>query len=357
MTGRERIMATLKGEPHDRVAFAPLIDGYYTSSLAEQGIEPMDEIETLRYIGADIFLRHCPGYHGVFSDDIVCTVEELPDGSRMETRRTPVGEITTILIKVGGTYFRKKHYVETVEDLAVVKYIADHTEYVIDYDAFRAVDERIGDDGIPTISLPLTPIQEMLQRDVGVENFVYMLYDYEEEVRDYMNSLHERNLRCFKTLANAPEDMKVFIAYEDTSTTVMGPDWFEEFCTNQINEYADIMHAGGKIYITHMCGKLTGMLDELPKLKVDGIDSVCPPTTGDLKACDALSNLPGKVIIGGLEPPGLQRMSVDEAREAARTVLEECKDYDRFILCTGDATSFGTPIENLKVIADLVKEI
>ena len=37
MTGKERIMASLRGEETDHVSWAPLIDPYYTAWLATQG--------------------------------------------------------------------------------------------------------------------------------------------------------------------------------------------------------------------------------------------------------------------------------------------------------------------------------
>ena len=151
--------------------------------------------------------------------------------------------------------------------------------------------------------------------------------------------------------------MKVFIEYEDTSTTVMSPAWFKKYAKDYINEYADIMHKNNKVFITHMCGKLTGMVSSLVDGKMDGIDSVCPPTTGDLWSYDALKMLPGKIIIGGIEPPALRRMSVDETKNYVRNVITKSKPFGRFILSTGDATSHGTPVENLKAVTEIIREL
>jgi uroporphyrinogen-III decarboxylase len=35
--------------------------------------------------------------------------------------------------------------------------------------------------------------------------------------------------------------------------------------------------------------------------------------------------------------------------------LSKTKSYKNFILSTGDATAYGTPIENLKAITNIVK--
>ena len=108
--------------------------------------------------------------------------------------------------------------------------------------------------------------------------------------------------------------------------------------------------------MTHMCGKLKGIIKQLDEGMMDGIDSVCPPTTGDLWAHEALEGLPGKVIVGGIEPPALKRMSVIETEIYAREVLEKSECLDRLILSTGDATSYDTPVKNLEAITRMVKK-
>lgn len=90
---------------------------------------------------------------------------------------------------------------------------------------------------------------------------------------------------------------------------------------------------------------------------MDGIDSVCPPSTGDTWADEALASWPGKVVVGGLEPPALQRMTVEETRAYTREVLGRVAPGSRLILSTGDATSYGTPVENLMAVGEVVEEI
>lgn len=104
-----------------------------------------------------------------------------------------------------------------------------------------------------------------------------------------------------------------------------------------------------------MCGKLSLLTDTLAEGKMDGIDSVCPPTTGDLEPGDALEET-GKIIIGGLEPAALVRMNVEETREYTLEKLKQVGTGRNFILSTGDSTAYGTPLENLKAITRVIKE-
>lgn len=238
-----------------------------------------------------------------------------------------------------------------------MQYIAENTEYELDCENFLRINKEIGESGIASPSTPFTPIQMLMQHEMGIERFTYFLYDYQEEMEEYMETLHDSNLKAYRIMAESPEFARVFISYEDTSTTVMSPAWYNRYCKKYIDAYADMMHKGNKIFITHMCGKLKGMIDEIKEGKMDGIDSVCPPTTGDLWSHEALAAMPDKIIIGGIEPPALKRMSVEETKAYVRKVITDCTSLKRFILSTGDATSFGTPIQNLKAVTEVVEEM
>jgi uroporphyrinogen-III decarboxylase len=104
-----------------------------------------------------------------------------------------------------------------------------------------------------------------------------------------------------------------------------------------------------------MCGKLRAFHTELRQGNQDGFDSLCPPTSGDTWACDARSAWGSeKIIIGGIEPAALARMDADTTRTYVTRVLDQMPTLRRFILSTGDATAYGTPVENLRAVADVV---
>jgi uroporphyrinogen-III decarboxylase len=163
-----------------------------------------------------------------------------------------------------------------------------------------------------------------------------------------------KDLEKYRLLAESPS--RVVIDYEDTSSTVISPTYFRRYCAPIIDEYASVCHAAGKLFITHMCGKLSIFSTALKAGLQDGIDSLCPPTTGDWTAWDARAGLgPEKIIIGGIEPPRLERMTVPETRAYITDILERMPTYRRFILSTGDATAYGTPVANLRAVGKAVR--
>lgn len=370
LNGRERIMAVLEGRKTDHIPFAPLIGRYYVNSLPGMGIKLEDiaskdkvsykalkenlnlfEIETIKYVGADVLYRHVNSYNIKYNDCIPIFKDE--GDTWYEGYKTPFGTIQSEHKKTGGTEFISKYLIKNLEDIKIFTYVIEHAYVEPKYEDYLEFDEYIGEYGIATLSGPLTPIQQMLQFYMGVENTIYSLMDYEDEMEEMLDAMHNLNKKIYQVIADSPA--KVVITYEDTSTTVFSPNMYEKYCAPILDEYSEILHSKGKIHIVHMCGKISLLTNQISKGKMDGIDSVCPPTTGDLEPKDALERI-GKIIIGGLEPPALVRMSVDETRKYTIEKLRQVGSSKKFILCTGDSTAFGTPVENLREISKLVKE-
>ena len=354
MTSKERILASLAFEETDRLCYSPLADNYFASSLEKQGFE-YDLIKALRYIGCDIIERHAPCYREIHKGGISAHTDT--EGKRfMDVYETPVGKISNRYYFEHGTMFLEKHLIETPEDAKVMAYIARNTEIELTPELFEERKRYLGDDGIPTPTAPCSPLMETLQVLCGLENTTYFLMDEEEIMEDLFAALHERNKRIYKALCAL--DSPVVFCYEDTSTTILSKTWLNAYAVPALNEYADILHNGGKKYITHMCGKLTGFVGDLQcSLKSDGIDSLCPPTTGDLEIWAARKAFPKKVLIGGIEPPSLVQKSEKEILAKVEEIIEKMPDKRGFILSTGDAVPHGTPVSTLKAVADLIKSL
>jgi hypothetical protein len=381
MTGRERIKAVFDGKRPDCVPFAPLIGRYYVMSLPALGIPLgtiapyppaeaagvpeslkrdlcLHEIETIKYVGADVLYRHIIPYRIEYGGG----VEAFADGRRDYIHPVPVlrsgfstprGKLVEETRESKGTEYIAKHLLESEEDFRLFMDVLDAARVVPDYTPYTEFDDYIGEDGIATVTGPVTPIQDLLQFKAGVERTVFTLLDSPALTAELFGKMHELNKTIYRVLAESPAE--VIITYEDTSTTIMGPDWYEQYCRRELDDYSDILHAAGKLHIVHMCGKLRGLTGLVAAGKMDGIDSVCPPETGDLEPGDAVRQIK-KLIIGGLDPAYLAAANADNCKKYALEKLRQIPAGSPFILCTGDSTAAGTPVENLKTIAAAVKE-
>lgn len=353
MTSRERILASLKFEQTDRLCFSPLADNYFATSLEKQGHE-YDLIKALRYIGCDIIERHSPCYRELYDDSVKTETKE--DHGHYETWfHTPVGSVHNHFYFENGAMYLTKHLIDSIEDAKVMIYVVSHTRIELLPEMFEERKRYLGEDGIPTPTAPCSPLLETVQVLCGLENSTYFLLDEQETMEELFAALHERNKTIYRTLCKL--DSPVVFCYEDTSTTLISRDWLNEYAIPALNDYADILHEGGKLFITHMCGKLTGFKGDLCFIKSDGIDSVCPPTTGDMHIWEARVAFPKKILIGGIEPPSLVQTSEAEVLRRVEEIIERMPTKAGFILSTGDAVPHGTPIGTLKAIADLIKRL
>jgi len=134
----------------------------------------------------------------------------------------------------------------------------------------------------------------------------------------------------------------------------MSPDLCERYTLRHLDDYADIVHVGGKLLIAHMCGLLQGMAPLIARTRLDGIESVTPPTTGNLPVVEARAAWPDKMIIGGLEPKSLAMLPAGDVYAYAHDVLRRAAPGIGFVLATGDATAWGTPVENLLAVTEAV---
>ena len=355
MTNRERIHNALNFQDTDRLPWAPLIDDYFIRSLPLQNLH-MEIIEAMRYIGCDIIERHV-GEPIKEMKGVERRVEKASDGKSYRIWfDTPVGSVFEEHRWSGQTDFISGHLIETVEDLKVCRYIAEHETVRDNIAVFEERDRYIGDDGIATVTSPMSPIQRLLQFHAGVENTVYLMEDYPEEMDALLEAMHESNKKVFHVLKEYPTE--AIFDYEDTSSTVMSRKLYTRYSAPMIDDYAKILHGGGKKLITHMCGCLNAFKEEIGMGIQDGVDSVCPPHTGDLYIWEARKAWGNKkVLIGGIDPPALSMMSVVECEETVREIWQHMKDERGFILSTGDAVPFGTPIENMIAITHLVAQL
>jgi hypothetical protein len=353
MSGRERVLAALHGEECDRLCWAPLIDGYFTSSLPDQGFAVVDVPDACALVGADVIERHSPTYTTLLDENIFTRVERKGD-HEIEFLETPVGSLITERGYRHGSMHVIRWPVQTIEDVKIWQYVSEHTHFSQDYASFEQRDHKIAENGIATASGPSTPITNFLEDLCGIETTYYLMADHLPEMETCFEAIQAKNLERYHVLAESPS--QVIIDYEDTSSTMISPAYYQRYCAPLMDEYAGICHAYGKLFITHMCGKLSKFNPQLKAGLQDGIDSVCPPTTGDLWAHEGRAAWgEQKIIIGGIEPSAIERMTVEQTRGYILKILDAIPVFSRFILSTGDATAHGTPVENLRAVTEIIK--
>jgi len=353
MTGRERITAILNKQPVDRLAWTTLVDGNTLNSLPAD-MKGMSGIDFYRYIGCDIFLLNNWGIQPGFSSPAFTWSEEvtvssrIDDGKRIQELQTPEGTLRAIYR--GGHPI--KYPVASKEEVNLYRQMWEDAQFVVrdDNQAHEKINAIIGEDGITTRFWGPSTIPRLLEYDMGVKNFYYLLCDHPREMEALINTIHERELKAFEILAQGPCD--VIILCENTSTFYISPDIYRKYNGPHVRDFVEIVHAVGKTAIIHMCGHVKNILDQLKDTGLDGIHALTPPPTGDTPfelALDVLGE--DLIIIGVLDPTIFALGPVEEIASALDALYIPRLRRANFILCPG-ADGITVPLERFLAVAE-----
>jgi len=358
VTSRERLLAALYGERPDRVPWAPEFNIVFCQHILDTiPGDPYTEetlyIEACRRMRAECFLR----VDAVTVEHPNVRMTESVDGE-VVTREydTPRGVLTSrgrLMPDIGGE-MEFEHLVKGVDDLTACRSLYEDGVYRRRYDFVRAQIEKMGEAGVISIFGPPTPLLDLIMFQIRLPLIHYLLADSPREMAELLDGMHRRNCEYYEVAAAGPGE--VVRSFEDTSTTLISPSLYREWCLRQLQDYRDICHAHGKLFVPHMCGLLKGVLSELRETGLDGIEAITPSPLGDTPIGLARERLgPDVTLIGGLDPTQFVGATPDRARELIRDVLAQIGDGRRFALGHEEihiTADFGS----VQVVPDILEE-
>ena len=359
MTSRERLLAALHGERPDRLPWAPefnLVFGERVlSEIPGAPYAPEDAcIETCRRMKAECFAR---------VDAIEVTyrnveVVETREGDEIRrTFRTPTRDLTlhSRMISDIGVEMERQHLVRTLEDVRAYQFIYEDAIYTPRYDDVQSRLEAMGEAGLYSIFGPPTPLLDLIMFQIRLPNVYYFLEDHPQEMEVLLATMHRRNCEYYELAAAGPGE--VVRPFEDTSTTLVSPELYRRYCLKQLQDYRDICHAHGKLFVPHMCGFLKGVLPELAETGLDGIEALTPPPLGDCPIGLAREKLgPNVTLLGGLDPTQFVGATPDKTRAMLLDYVSQMGDGRRMVL-GHEEIHIKADLESVRVIPELLEEL
>ena len=332
ITPRENLLRILRHERPDWIPLVGHVDPYNQPN--QRGMDPAlaealrevrwcDESTVIfsRYLGLDIM--------DLFGAPLRCesrrvTVHsETQDNVCVTTWNTRAGALRQVTRFSPGTglWYTQEHMVKGKADLGALAEVFADQEWEIDPEGaagLRRRRELIGDDGLITMSLPGTPLGQMVRVHSGVETLAYLWADARAELHDLfavMADNHEQQFRLAASLAE-PEAL---VTMDDTSTTTQSPAMFAEYCLDYTDRLADLCHAAGKFYLHHSCGLIRDLLPLYRQTRMDAVHGFSYPPLGDVSIAEGKAALgPGVAILTGVA----QLFGDMRDREKVRASLE-----------------------------------
>jgi len=387
MTHRDRILAAIRGDPTDRIPWAPRMD-LWCIALRERGsLPPEFQGMNTREI-ADVLDVAC---HAVRADytltrsqnDLVLRglgIDNHPDYPfRVELRdlevefqadaenwrtliHTPVGKVTTHLQQTRemtrngiSLPFVLDYAIQSEKDFESIACVFDHLEVVTTPKAYDQFHERIGDRGIAVASGPVaaSPIHLILHELSAMDRFFYLYHDSLEAMHALGKRMEPFFDACLDAILACNAEVVFWGANYDQNLT--WPPFFESEIAPWLRRVGESVHESGKLLLTHTDGENHDLLPYYPDCGFDVAESVCPAPMTRCSLAEIRAGMK-TTVWGGIPSVALLESSMDNA--AFNAYLDELFDSlgggDHLILGVSDNVPPDAKLERLQRIGDAV---
>ncbi|MBI3919795.1 MAG: hypothetical protein HY318_00150 [Armatimonadetes bacterium] len=361
MTGRERILTTLRHEEPDRVPISPRVGAWLAaecgdSSLAME-LEKLPDMDSMFIVdeGTPNYVNTYPEeYH---LPEVRVEQRKYQDGNYTVVERsfhTPVGVLSdrTKIPPSGREYgvtpnpIKTEHLVKRPEDLDALRYILHKVN--TNFDFLEDYRRQIEDRGVLMVC-----VRSALDHNAGdardMQDLMMDYFDDRQFFDDLLGIFHQRSLDQIKAALEGGAEFIFGSWYFNSLSSGWSPALFEEVFLPQIREHVAMTHSYGAYYDYYDDGKLRRSMEMIVDTGVDVLETCTPPPVGDFDLAEAKQKIGHKTTLKGYVDllyvvkhgtPELVEKTVREAMEIARP-------GGGFIIGSSDSFREGTPSDNL----------
>ena len=343
MTRRERLMATLRGEPVDRPAVCLYeIGGFrvdpadpdpyniYNASdwqpllrLAEERTDLIRMMSPVRARSIDPTGPASAAWRAFFREE---TSER--DGVRTTRTTLQVGGRTLTQVtkreRDVDTVWTTEHLLKGADDARAWLQVPDDVfNERIDLAPLRAEEAALGDRGIVMVDTedPMCAVAALF----SMEDYTVLAL----EEPDLFHRLLEKASRYIQARTEAvsrqfPGRLWRIYGPEYATAPYLPPRYFEEFVVRYTGPMVRAIRAGGGFARIHCHGRLRGVLDLIAGMGADALDPIEPPPWGDMTLSEVRERVGGQMVLfGNLEISDIESLPPAKFEEKVKRALAE----------------------------------
>jgi uroporphyrinogen decarboxylase len=375
MTGRERILAVLKGEIPDRVPVGLFVQEEYLAWLFPEKGEVdrvIDAVECARILGFDLLTRdrkfETPhfmkkSFKNWEVDEktkkdkgmIYRTIEiTTPDGMLKQVEAGPYEERT-----VSGIHFTTVDYlIENARDFEIfTKFVPRIDSETIFEMKERAIFSRklIGELGI-SVPWGWGGIFNQAATYRNIQELLIDAYLNQEFYQAYMAKMTELMLENNNALADSDFEC-IGIQGNIANSGVVGADFFDKYILPYEKKLVKAIQDAGKYTLYHNCGNARVLQESYVKMGLDMWETVAAPPQGDNDLQEAKDLIGGSITLSGNldQVEFLKKASLKEIEEEVIRIMHIGKPGGRYIFAASDFLEKVTPVENVKKVIEVAK--
>lgn len=335
MTGRERLLATLRREPTDRVP----ISTYELTAFGPWGW-PMEEPSyqpLMRYLTEHT--EALPLWSAGFMPDpdpLPTDTETWQENEFTVTRttmHTPKGDLTSTAKFTPNvkTTWGVEHLCKDDADIARFLSIPQHL-LPVDASGFAALDAEVGERGLVLcdtgdaigFTAPLFEFGEFTVLAMTEPDLIQALCD-----RWHVGIMH--HLRGMLEAGCGP--LYRIWGPEYCTPPYLPPSLFARFVVPYVREMLELIHQYGCYARVHSHGHVRHILDMLVEIGVDAIDPVEPPPDGDITMAEVKQRYGDNLVLfGNMELKYLETETPAEIDARVQTMMHEAKAGGGYVL-------------------------
>jgi uroporphyrinogen-III decarboxylase len=305
MTHRERILSILAGNKPDQVPWFGDLD-YWANSLIRRGLKPKDFILSDEYLewhhdlGVGFYLQGYFPYRQILNG---CNTLDWWDGNRHYTEIiTPVGSVRECWEYIPTSFSEGpvEHFLKSGDDIPVMKYIYENTDYEPDYRQAELRRKQVGDQGIVLCYLPKSPFMHLLALEAGIESVTMLALTMENEFMELLEIMNIAFSKAAQIAVDSPAE--VLMIPENLSSEMVGPDLFKLYMEDYQIEWTGKIRTAGKYSFIHIDGTLRGLLELEARVGFSVLEALTPSPVGDMSWEDAvtLAGDSNSILWGGI---------------------------------------------------------
>jgi uroporphyrinogen decarboxylase len=377
MTSKERVWATVRGKPVDRVPVFHWINAHAGARMMAEfrpsgrwWLNALSRFAWKRFHGGGELWRAAPLFYDVHSynwaneygmdlgSDILFMSHSTPwmwTKMRYEKGRVIFRDMYGVVRAVGhGIYPDVVDYpIKNIHDLG--KYVLPSPSEDRRYDCVRDMRRRYPGASLAVETWGVTDFTGTSM--FGFENFHMMLFDYPEEVGKFVRAFVDLQLAFARRSVNAGADIVAILDdYGYNNATMMSMKSWREFVFPELKRMVAEVHEMGALAMLHSCGYQVPLLDSYVEAEIDMLQAFQPFAGNDFKAAHEKY---GKelIFVTGIDIQSGERWSPEELR---KDIISNYKIGGRnggHVLGTTHELQYTMPLENVKALFKTVGEI
>ena len=359
MTNRERIFATFRGEEVDRFPVWLKMTNRTWQQSQPEPYKSMGAEELLSAAGCDLLLGNWLGVESKTPHVENETTQE--DGLRRTVHSTPDGDLVSeqTFDPYTESWHPTRFPINDTDDLATARWLYRDTEYWVTDQTAREHAKRQKEledkDAVTKCGVGPSSLMNMVEHQCGPVTTHYLMQDDPELFREVIDLMHADRMRVLR--AQMPHiEADTFWMTENTSTTLISPNLFREYCMPQLTEYGNLILEHDIVPVHHMCGTLNALLEMIDELPAIVNEAYTTPPVGDTTLAEGRERMPSKALIGGTNAT-LLTQPLERIVNTVSEDLQNCPNQRKIFLTSAGVLPAPVSFEKARNIMDAFKTL